>query len=135
MGVINKFILFIILVIFVFSLIGCNNNTNNTVNMGSTNQNTQQTNSNLSNTDSQTKIYTLSDIASHSTANSCWMAVNGKVYDVTSFIPNHPGGSAILVGCGKDATYYFNTKGGRGRPHSQTANELLQQYYIGDLAN
>jgi cytochrome b involved in lipid metabolism len=48
--------------------------------------------------------YMMSDVASHNSASDCWLVVDGSVYDVTSFISEHPGGNDILKGCGKDAT-------------------------------
>jgi cytochrome b involved in lipid metabolism len=57
------------------------------------------------------------------------MAISGNVYDVTSFIPNHPGGDQILMGCGKDATSLFT-----GQGHSGRAYNILPQYQIGVLA-
>ncbi len=41
------------------------------------------------------KVYTLSDIATHNKANDLFVAVHGKVYDVTSF-KAHPGGFRVL---------------------------------------
>ena len=69
----------------------------------------------------------LADVAKHATASDCWMAIDGKVYNVTSFIPNHPGGEAILRGCGKDASDMFNSR------HGERAKALLPSFYIGDL--
>lgn len=37
----------------------------------------------------------------------CWTLVNGRVYDVTNYIPYHPGGKKIMLGAGKDATQLF----------------------------
>jgi cytochrome b involved in lipid metabolism len=77
------------------------------------------------------KTYNLSDLAPHNSANDCWMAIEGKVYDVTNYVPNHPG-NQILKGCGQDATAMFDSiKGGRG--HSDYAKSLYSDYYIGDL--
>jgi len=79
--------------------------------------------------------YMLADIANHATSNDCWLAIEGKVYDVTNFISVHPGGQAILQGCGTDATTLYDTRPmGSGTPHSQRARDLLANYYIGDLA-
>ena len=37
------------------------------------------------------------------------MIVNGQVLDVTSFLPDHPGGEkAIMLYAGRDATEEFN---------------------------
>lgn len=68
--------------------------------------------------------YALSDIASHKDASNCWTVVRGKVYDVTSWIKQHPGGErAILFMCGKDATSAFEPKhGGQERPESELAS-------------
>jgi hypothetical protein len=41
-------------------------------------------------------FYTLADVAKHNSATDCWMVINDKVYDVTSFIDEHPGGDVIL---------------------------------------
>ena len=84
-----------------------------------------------------TKAYTLAEIAQHSNAESCWMAIEDKVYDVTSFVKSgfHPGKSAILQGCGQDATELFNTRPmGTGTPHSERARNMLPKYLIGELA-
>lgn len=74
------------------------------------------------------KTYVLADIASHATAQDCWLAIDGGVYDVTPFIQGklHPGGAAIMKGCGKDASQMF------GR-HSDKARALLPDYKIGIL--
>lgn len=80
----------------------------------------------------QAKTYSLSDVAKHATSTDCWMIISNKVYDVTSYIPNHPGGDRITAGCGKDATTIFTgIKGGKG--HSDYAKSLQTDYYIGDL--
>ena len=79
--------------------------------------------------------YTLAQVAAHATADDCWLAISGKVYDVTDFIPGHPGKDAILQGCGKDATTLFEERPmGSGTPHSDTARGRLPDFYIGDLA-
>ncbi|QRW01980.1 FMN-dependent alpha-hydroxy acid dehydrogenase [Ceratobasidium sp. AG-Ba] len=45
------------------------------------------------------------DVATHNTPNSCWIIVSGKVYDVTEFLSEHPGGSTVLLKhAGRDAT-------------------------------
>ena len=78
------------------------------------------------------KTYSLSDVANHSTSSDCWMVISGKVYDVTSYVSNHPGGDKILAGCGKDATAMFGgIKDGKG--HSDYAKSLQTDYYVGDL--
>ncbi|KZZ99201.1 Aldolase-type TIM barrel [Moelleriella libera RCEF 2490] len=50
-----------------------------------------------------------SDVAQHASAESCWVIVHGKAYDVTDFLPEHPGGPKIILKyAGKDATAEFD---------------------------
>jgi cytochrome b involved in lipid metabolism len=42
------------------------------------------------------KSYTATEVAGHADSTSCWLILDNKVYDVTTFIPKHPGGEAIL---------------------------------------
>lgn len=48
-------------------------------------------------------------VAKHNTAESCWVALYGDVWDVTSFLPSHPGGSKIILQlAGRDATEEYD---------------------------
>lgn len=80
-------------------------------------------------TTAQQSIYSLADVAKHAIRNDCWLAIDSKVYDVTSFISEHPGGDRILEGCGKDATSLFQSIG----EHMPKALEYLPAYFIGNL--
>jgi predicted lipoprotein with Yx(FWY)xxD motif/predicted heme/steroid binding protein len=81
------------------------------------------------------KTFTLEEIAKHSTETDCWMAIHGKVYNVTGFDANHPGKKAVYQGCGKDATQLFETRPmGSGTPHSEKARSLMPNFEIGTLA-
>lgn len=74
--------------------------------------------------------YTLATVAQHSSASSCWTAVNGSVYNVTSWISAHPGGSSTIKSmCGIDASSAFdNQHSGQRRPESE-----LTSFKIGTL--
>jgi len=76
------------------------------------------------------KTYTMAQVATHNTASDCWTVVNGKVYDVTSWENQHPGGAArIIAMCGIDATSAFqNQHDSQTRP-----NEDLSGFQIGTL--
>lgn len=37
------------------------------------------------------------EISQHASQEDAWIVVNGKVYDVTKFAPDHPGGAASKV--------------------------------------
>jgi hypothetical protein len=40
-------------------------------------------------------------VSAHNSQSSCWSAIDGKVYDLTDWIRQHPGGAArILNICG-----------------------------------
>ncbi|KAH9855954.1 glyoxylate dehydrogenase [Lenzites betulinus] len=54
---------------------------------------------------SNLRVITSSEVAAHASRESCWIIVHGKVYDVTDFLDEHPGGSKIILKyAGKDAT-------------------------------
>lgn len=68
--------------------------------------------------------YTMANVAHHNSGSSCWTAINGGVYDVTSWINQHPGGpGAILSLCGTDGSTAFNGQhGGQRRPEQELAS-------------
>lgn len=84
---------------------------------------------------SQTINLTLAEIAKHNQAGDCWMIIAGSVYDITSYVSYHPGGRGMTTYCGQDATEAFNTKGGQGASHSQAANDILKNYYLGKVGS
>ncbi|KAF7721958.1 hypothetical protein EC973_003896 [Apophysomyces ossiformis] len=74
-------------------------------------------------------VYTLEDVAKHNTKDDLWMVIHNKVYNLTEFTQEHPGGEeAIYDEAGRDATEPFEDIG-----HSDEAREMLEKYYIGDL--
>ncbi|KAF3686441.1 Cytochrome b5 Microsomal cytochrome b5 type A [Channa argus] len=75
------------------------------------------------------KYYTFEEIRLHNLSNDTWLIIHDKVYDITSFLEEHPGGEEVLLEqAGGDATESFEDVG-----HSTDAREMLQQYYIGEL--
>ena len=55
------------------------------------------------------RTFTEDEITKHNAEGDCWCIIEGKVYDLTSFLPDHPGGKkAIMLFAGKDATEEFN---------------------------
>ncbi|KZP10658.1 hypothetical protein FIBSPDRAFT_872351 [Athelia psychrophila] len=54
------------------------------------------------------KVFSGKEVATHNSRKSCWIIVHGKVYDVTEFLDDHPGGSKIILKyAGKDATHEY----------------------------
>ncbi|KAK3636627.1 hypothetical protein LTR56_014100 [Elasticomyces elasticus] len=55
------------------------------------------------------KTYTYEDVQQHRSTDSCWVVLYGSVYDVTPFLPSHPGGSKIILQlAGTDATEEYD---------------------------
>ncbi len=79
------------------------------------------------------KSYSLAQVAGHASPTDCWMAIHGKVYDVTAYLPDHPSRPEVIEAwCGKEASAAYDTKT-KGRRHSETAGQLLEGYFIGGL--
>eukprot|EP00510_Aplanochytrium_minuta_P000552 CAMPEP_0184015404 /NCGR_PEP_ID=MMETSP0954-20121128/6287_1 /TAXON_ID=627963 /ORGANISM="Aplanochytrium sp, Strain PBS07" /LENGTH=72 /DNA_ID=CAMNT_0026296175 /DNA_START=435 /DNA_END=653 /DNA_ORIENTATION=- len=50
----------------------------------------------------------MDEVKKHTSADDCWIVIKGNAYNVTEFLPDHPGGKkAILMYAGKDATEEF----------------------------
>jgi len=83
-------------------------------------------------TTSASTSYTPSDVAKHDTAEDCWAAIDGGVYDLTSWISRHPGGpDKIEPLCGTDATQKFRTQ----HDSQEKPNNQLASFRIGDLSD
>lgn len=89
------------------------------------------TSSSSSGTTTPTKsTYSMTEVRQHASSTSCWSVVAGGVYDLTSWISRHPGGSgAIKSMCGVDATAEFADQHGGQRQ----AEQVLAGYKIGFL--
>lgn len=78
--------------------------------------------------------YDAAEVAHHDRAEDCWMIIDGAVYDLTAYLPEHPTRPAIIEEwCGREASEAYRTKM-RGRAHSPYADGLLTAYRIGVLA-
>lgn len=75
------------------------------------------------------KKYTWKEVNDHRASDDCWIVVKGKVYDVTSWVPKHPGGDMILYGGGRDATPFFIPY------HPLKVQSILDKYLIGELVD
>ena len=76
--------------------------------------------------------YTMEKVRANNSATSCWSVINGSVYDLTSWINSHPGGSSVIRAlCGTDGSAEFSAKhSGQGKPESR-----LRGFLLGPLAN
>lgn len=75
------------------------------------------------------KYYRLSEVEERNSFKSTWIIINNKVYDVTKFLEEHPGGEEVLrEQAGGDATESFEDVG-----HSTDAREMASSMLIGEL--
>ena len=79
------------------------------------------------------KFYRLEEVKAHNITKgenkSLWTVIHDKVYDITEFLAEHPGGEEILIeNAGIDSTENFEDVG-----HSSDAREMLDEYVIGEL--
>ncbi|CAO3593398.1 unnamed protein product [Absidia cylindrospora] len=75
------------------------------------------------------KLFTYEQVAEHNKREDLWMIIDNKVYDITEFVDEHPGGEEVLIDEGaRDATGPFEDVG-----HSPDAREMLVKYYLGDV--
>ncbi|XP_059849092.1 cytochrome b5 [Hypanus sabinus] len=77
----------------------------------------------------EVKYYSMEEVKTHNKSKSTWLVIHDKVYDVSKFLEEHPGGEEVLFEqAGGDATESFEDVG-----HSSDAREMLKQYFIGEL--
>ncbi|GAB5590565.1 hypothetical protein Unana1_05465 [Umbelopsis nana] len=71
----------------------------------------------------------LAQVSEHNQKKDLYVAIHNKVYNITEFVEEHPGGEEVLLDeAGKDATEAFEDIG-----HSDEAREILHKYYVADL--
>lgn len=71
-----------------------------------------------------------SEVEQHNSKNDCWVVIHGKAYDVSDFLDEHPGGSAIILKyAGKDATKAFDPI----HPGDTLTKYLAPKYHKGEV--
>ncbi|KVI11557.1 cytochrome B5-like protein [Cynara cardunculus var. scolymus] len=74
------------------------------------------------------KAYNKDEVSLHNKRTDCWIIIKEKVYDVTPYVEEHPGGDAILAHAGDDSTEGFF-----GPQHATRVFDMIDDFYIGDL--
>lgn len=77
-------------------------------------------------------VISLSELGMHNERADCWVGYKGKVYDITDFVPKHPGGaSKITPYCGTASEFEnaFTKKHGT----SQVSKLVKEGILMGDL--
>lgn len=73
------------------------------------------------------------DVASHNTEKSCYVTAGVNVYDITDFLPDHPGGGDLILEYGgKDVSDILRDT--LSHQHSEAAYEILDDRFIGHVA-
>lgn len=72
--------------------------------------------------------YTIEEISKHNKEDDAWIIIDNKVYNVTDYLDEHPGGDSILKNVGGDAS-----EGAHGPQHPASMWDVLKLYYIGDV--
>ncbi|TCD67032.1 hypothetical protein EIP91_000652 [Steccherinum ochraceum] len=74
----------------------------------------------------------LQQVAEHNNSKSCWVIIKNKVYDVTDFLPDHPGGAKIILKyAGRDATSAYEPI----HPPDALDKNLPPEKHLGELDN
>eukprot|EP00007_Cunea_sp_BSH-02190019_P007055 CAMPEP_0174239496 /NCGR_PEP_ID=MMETSP0417-20130205/14969_1 /TAXON_ID=242541 /ORGANISM="Mayorella sp, Strain BSH-02190019" /LENGTH=143 /DNA_ID=CAMNT_0015318443 /DNA_START=136 /DNA_END=564 /DNA_ORIENTATION=- len=87
---------------------------------------TKRTSSRVYVDDDGVRVFSREEVAKHNSKDDCWIIINQKVYNVTPWVEDHPGGRALLVAPGKDVTNYFEEQ-----QHSDYAREHMETFCIG----
>ena len=70
------------------------------------------------------------ELRAHASPDDLWISISGDVYDVTPWLPHHPGGDLPLVTlAGQDATDAFAAY------HPPSARPLLRRFLVGRLSD
>ncbi|CAG8530592.1 5837_t:CDS:2 [Ambispora leptoticha] len=76
--------------------------------------------------------YTREEVAKHNTPSDLWVISNNKVYDMTEFVLDHPGGSELIEQWGgKDVTSIMSDPD--QHEHTQVAYDVLAELCIGEV--
>jgi DMSO/TMAO reductase YedYZ heme-binding membrane subunit/predicted heme/steroid binding protein len=80
------------------------------------------------------KVFTVEELGKHNTEDSCYIAYKGLVYDITDYLPNHPGGGQVVVRmeCG-NVTDDFSEVHGGGSFEQDNIQEVLRPRVIGKI--
>ena len=79
--------------------------------------------------DSNIKVFSWLDVLSHTTEESCYLVIEGKVCDVTNYLNVHPGSKKTLLKySGTECGAQFTKKG-----HSQEAQNIRDTFVIGHI--
>ncbi|KAG7132724.1 Siderophore iron transporter mirB like protein [Verticillium longisporum] len=78
--------------------------------------------------------FTRAEVEAHNTEGSCYVTIGDKVYDITDFVQDHPGGPEfVLEYAGKDVEEILKDE--VSHTHSDSAYEILDESLVGFVVN
>ena len=77
--------------------------------------------------------FTLEEVAKHNTVNDLWTYYKGNVYNLTDWVPKHPGGRVVIKAGGKDMEKVWKEMGLEWHAKNTRILEILEKYKIGIL--
>ena len=82
-----------------------------------------------SNNDPHLNMITMTELSKHDQPDDCWIAIRGKVFNITAYLDYHPGGQdELMKAAGKNATNMFDDVHGW-----VNYENLLEKCFIGRL--
>ena len=82
------------------------------------------------------RMFTRKEVAAHATSDDLWVIIRSqehqnqaRVYNLTDYVEEHPGGQAILNSAGGDST-----KGFYGPQHPPKVFDMIEDFFIGLVA-
>ncbi|KXS16673.1 acyl-CoA dehydrogenase domain-containing protein [Gonapodya prolifera JEL478] len=87
--------------------------------------------SNITPAGKKLKLFTRNEVATHNSAEDCWVVIDSYVYDLTRFADMHPGGALIITSlAGRDVTDEFY-----GLHRQEVLQKFGPRYVIGQILN
>lgn len=78
---------------------------------------------------STTPSITWQELAQHNKKGDYWLCISNKVYNVSTYLAEHPGGDDVLIKyAGKDATQAFEDQ-----QHSDYAVSIRDSFFVGNI--
>jgi len=78
-------------------------------------------------TTKQVPFFSRKEVAKHNKIDDCWIVIENKVYNVSNWIPHHPGGLYIMKNAGGESTKLFQQI-----PHRRWAYFKMKEFYVGN---
>lgn len=74
--------------------------------------------------------YGMGEVSKHATTESLWVTFGMGVYDITAFVPEHPGSDKLMLAAGNAIDPFWHVYQQHNTPQVLA---LLEQYRIGNL--